>query len=124
MNQPDSGNVGMTSIRARLLAIMLLAASGLAAEEPKFAKAVYILPFAAAPGAQGADVFAGIGVQYLLENMLVIDGGLEENWALWQYRKLFPTVEDLEHYVQGQSTEPKNISGLTFRWLVRGRMLG
>src|SRR5207244_3074653 len=66
----------MSRTRTLVLAIiaLLLPALASAAQEPKPTNAVYILPFVSAPGAGDPDLFAGVGVQNLLENMLVADG--------------------------------------------------
>src|SRR2546426_3550262 len=115
----------MSRTRALVLAIiaLLLYAPAPAAQETKLTNAVYILPLACAPGAKDADLFAGVGLQNLLENMLVADGGLQENWALWRYPDLFPKVDDLTAYVSGQAPEPEKVAALAPRWLARGRLL-
>ena len=80
--------------------------------------------FQAAADAREAEGYAGMGVQSLLEHMLVTDGDLEETWAWWRYKKIFPKQEDLERYLTGQPKEPESAADLTPRWLVRGRMVG
>ncbi|HUI82289.1 MAG TPA: tetratricopeptide repeat protein [Bryobacteraceae bacterium] len=113
----------MNSTRISLFPILLLVSHGLVAQEPEFPDAVFVLPFTSAPGVNGVEPFAGVGLENLLEHMLLVDGTLPETRAETQYRALFPEFEDLTRYVGGRSSGPEKTAGVRARWLMSGKML-
>src|SRR5262249_7855827 len=63
----------------------------------------------ASPEMSGDQVFLGLAVQNVLENVLAVHSTREECWARWVLRQVFPQQETLRAWVQGRGEIPPGI---------------
>ena len=83
---------------------------------------VLVLPFQASPELSGDQVFLGLAVQNVLENVLAVHSTLEECWARWFLRQLFPHQQALRDWVQGTGDVPAAIPELGLQYLLTGQV--
>src|SRR5438445_7051970 len=84
---------------------------------------VVVLPLQASPEMSGDQVFLGLAVQNVLEDVLAVHSTLEECRALQFLRQLFPHQQALRDWVQGTGEVRAAIRALGVRcrltWQVR-----
>jgi tetratricopeptide (TPR) repeat protein len=68
------------------------------------------------------NVSLGLAVSNVLENMLTLHSDLEEVWAGWNLRELFPGVQDLHDWLRGNGVVPDGVDKLGFQYLVTGQV--
>src|ERR1051325_10151408 len=73
-----------------MLPVLTLAQGSTALKE-----SVLVLPLLPGEGVTAQRQQVGFAIENLLENMLVLHGGLEENWFLWHINEMFPREEEL-----------------------------
>jgi hypothetical protein len=69
---------------------VLLGHAARAEEAQPLQPCILVLPFQASPEMSGDQVSLGPAVQNVLENMLAVQSALEECWARWFLRQVFP----------------------------------
>src|SRR5438876_6771398 len=100
------------------LCVMLLGHAARAELQP----CVLVLPLQAGPEMSGDQVFLGLAVQNVLENVLAVHSTLEECWATWFLRQLFPHQQALHDWVHGTGGFPAAIPELGLRYLLTGQV--
>src|SRR5438445_1379377 len=83
---------------------------------------VVVLPLQASPEMSGDQVFLGLAVQNVLEDVLAVHSTLEECWALKFLRQLFPHQQALRDWVQGTGELPAALPALGLRYLLTGQV--
>src|SRR4029450_12642880 len=76
---------------------------------------VLVLPLQASPEMSGDQIFLGLAVQNVLENVLAVQSTLEECRALRFLRQVFPHQQALHAWVQGTGEVPAAMSALRDR---------
>src|SRR5438093_11349927 len=93
----------------------LLGHAARAEEAQPLQPCVLVLPLQASPELSGDQVFLGLAVQNVLENVLAVHSTLEECPALRFLRQLFPHQQALRDWVQGTGEVPAAIPALEVR---------
>jgi tetratricopeptide (TPR) repeat protein len=93
-----------------------------AEETPALKKGVLVLPLQAGEGLTGEEVWLGVAVLNVIENMLTLHSDLDECWMNWHQTKLFPKEEDFRSWVQGTGDTSAAVQQLGFRYLLTGRV--
>src|SRR5262245_26992007 len=101
--------------------MMLLGYAARAEEVQPLQPCVLVLPLQASPEMSGDQVFLGLAVQNVLENMLAVHSTLEECRALQFLHRLFPHQQVLREWVQGTGEVPPAIPALRVRYLLTGQ---
>jgi len=101
---------------------MLLGHAARAEEAQPLQPCVLVLPLQASPEMSGDQVFLGLAVQHVLENVLAVHSTLEECPALRFLRQLFPHQQALRDWVQGTGEVPTAIPALGVRYLLTGQV--
>src|SRR2546425_13031265 len=104
------------------LGIVLLGHAARAEEAQLLQPCVLVLPLQASPEMSGDQVFLGLAVQNVLENVLAVHSTLEECQALRFLRQLFPHQQALRDWVQGTGELPAAIPELGVRYLFTGQV--
>ena len=101
---------------------VLLGHAARAEEAQPLQPCVLVLPLQASPEMSGDQVFLGLAVQNVLENVLAVHSTLEECSALRFLRQLFPHQQALRDWVQGTGEVPAAIPALGVRYLLTGQV--
>src|SRR2546427_10371021 len=101
-----AGGLSMTQTWYRVVMLVwvctVLLGHAVRAEEAQLLRpCVLVLPLQASPEMSGDQVFLGLAVQNVLENMLAAHSTQEECWALWFRSQLFQHQQALHEWVQG-----------------------
>jgi tetratricopeptide (TPR) repeat protein len=104
------------------LCTVLLGHAATAEEAQPLRSCVLVLPLQASPELSGDQVFLGLAVQNVLENMLAVHSTLEECGALRFRRQLFPQQQALRDWVQGTGEVPAAVPELRVRYLLTGQV--
>jgi hypothetical protein len=101
---------------------VLLGHAARAEEAKSLQQCVLVLPLQASPELSGDQVFLGLAVQNVLENVLAVHSTLEECRALQFLRQLFPHLQVLRDWVQDTGEVPAAIPALGVRYLLTGQV--
>ncbi len=101
---------------------VLLGHAARAEEAQPLQPCVLVLPLQASPEISGDQVFLGLAVQNLLEEVLAVHSTLEECRALRFLRQVFPHQQALRDWVQGTGEVPAAIPALGLRYLLTGQV--
>jgi tetratricopeptide (TPR) repeat protein len=101
---------------------VLLGHAARAEEAQPLKSCVLVLPFQASTAMSGDQVFLGLAVQNVLENVLAVHSTLEECPTLRFLRQLFPHQQALRDWVQGIGEVPAAIPELRVRYLLTGQV--
>jgi CHAT domain-containing protein/Tfp pilus assembly protein PilF len=101
---------------------VLLGHAARAEEAQPLQPCVLVLPLQASPEMSGDQVFLGLAVQNVLENVLAVHSTLEECRAQRFLRQLFPHQQALRDWVQGTGEVPAAIPETGVRYLLTGQV--
>lgn len=101
---------------------VLLGHAARAEEAQPLKPCILVLPLQASPEMSGDQVFLGLAVQNVLENVLAVQSTLKECRARRFLRQLFPHQQALRDWVQGTGEVPAAIPALGVRYLLTGQV--
>jgi CHAT domain-containing protein/Tfp pilus assembly protein PilF len=101
---------------------VLLGHAARAEEVQPLQPCVLVLPLQGSPEMSGDQVFLGLAVQNVLENVLAVHSALEECGLVSFLRRLFPHQQTLRDWVQGPGEMPAAIPALGLRYLLTGQV--
>ena len=83
---------------------------------------ILVLPLQAGSELAEDQVFLGLAVQNVLEDVLAVHSSLEECRALLFLKRLFPHQQALRDWVRGTGKMPATMSRLRVRYLLTGQV--
>lgn len=105
-----------------LIFFILLAGQAEAEETLLFQDGILVLPLQADQILLTDQVYLGLAIQNVLENMLALHSHLEEHWVNWYLMQLFPQEEEFHAWLRDGKELPAAIKQMNLRYLVMGRV--
>lgn len=112
----------MRSFITTILSAILFAGL-LPAQSTQTRPTVIVLPLQAGPGLKAEEADLGYAVQNVIENVLLVHGGLDYQPIVDQQQYLFPSADDLQGLLRGKTNakEPK-LDAIKFDVMATGRL--
>ena len=101
--------------------VALFLQSLLAEETPKLEESILVLPLQA-EGAPAGGAYAGLGLQNVLENMLLVHSGVEQTELFGYVKDLFPAEKDFQAWFNGPQSLPDGIRETPPRYILAGQI--
>lgn len=111
-----------------LLALCLLSASPTSAAPARgegriLRKGILVLPFRSTVHRTPDERYLGLGLAHVLDHVVTLHSGLDDTWGPLYTRRLFPSRQALDSYVQGRGTDQPAMGAVDLRWVVEGTVI-